>query len=905
VSRRHPPTPPRIARAALLAAAPAADRWPLVDDLDEEFAAIAERAGSAHAARWYWSQALVSVPALLVTRAMRAVRAFGGAARRTIPPTTMPPPTRGDPMLRELRDDLRYAARRARKYPLVAGTTLVSTALAVGATTAVFSVVNGLLLRPLPLPEPERIVRVMGLDSRFPDDAWAGVSFPNANDIAARSRTLERVALYNQNWSGTLITGGEPRTVQYAVVNNDLAAVLGVRPVSGRWFLPEEHRPGSDNVAVLTHEGWRRELGGDPSIVGRTILVDDEPRTVVGILPPVALEFPKENLVFWAPLAPPTTGPASWRSGRATPWLAAVARVRSNASLEQANAELAVIAQQLAEEHPVINKTKSYRVQRLQDAIVGPVRPMLWLLAGAVTGVLLVACANIAMLLLASAERRRREFAVRAALGGTSGRVTRQVLTETVTLTALGGLLGIALAPVIVAAFLGIYPEPLPSRAQIVLDVRVLTVGFAMIGAAALLAGLPAARQAWSLELADRLRDGSRAAGGRLERRKGSTLIVAQVALSVVLLFAAGVLLRSFWNLTRVDLGFEPRGILTFWLTPASTRGRSSAEPFFRELTASLRALPGVREVATSYDVPTAGRSFGIGVIREGKGDVPESAPNAGVQMVSPRFFVAMGIPLRAGRDFDDRDRVDAPFVVIVNESFATRLFPGENVLGRRITVWDTAHTIVGVVGDVRRGRPLWDPPEPEMYFTVEQRGQGWRYVVVRTDGDRSPQTLVPAIRAEVRRLDPLLPLAELATLEDRLRDATAPQRFRGALVGALGALALVLSVVGIYGVVAYTVSRRTREIGIRLALGEAQRAIRVRIVGQALVPAALGVGSGVAAAIVTARWLESFVLGVAPRDAATLGAVSALFLGVTVLAAYAPARRASRIDPTVALRAE
>jgi putative ABC transport system permease protein len=903
VSRRHSPAPPRIARAALLASAPAADRWLLVDDLDEEFAAIAERAGGAHAARWYWSQALVSVPALLATRAIRAVRTFGRAAGRTVPPAATTPPTRGDPMLRELRDDLRYAARRARKYPLVAGTTLVSTALAVGATTAVFSVVNGLLLRPLPLPEPDRIVRVIGLDSQFPENTWGGVSFPNANDIAARSRTLERVALYNQNWSGTLITRGEPRTVQYAVVNNDLAAVLGVRPVSGRWFLPEEHRPGADNVAVLTYEGWRRELGGDPSIVGRTILVDDAPRTVVGILPPATLEFPKGNLVFWAPLAPPTTGPASWRSGRASPWLAAVARLRRGVTLDQANAELAMIGRQLAEEYPVVNKTKSYRAQRLQDAIVGPVRPMLWLLAGAVAGVLLVACANVAMLLLANAERRRREFAVRAALGGTGARVTRQVLTETLALTTLGGLLGIALAPPIVAAFLGIYPEPLPSRAQIVLDVHVLAVGVAMIGLAGLLAGLPAARQARSLELGARLRDGSRAAGGRLERRKGSTLIVAQVALSVVLLFAAGVLLRSFWNLTRVELGFEPRGVLTFWLTPAQTPARSEA--FFRELTASLRALPGVREVATSYDIPTAGRAFGVGVIREGKGDAEDRAPGAGVQMVSPRFFAAMGIPLRAGRDFDGRDRLGAPFVVIVNESFAARLFPGENVLGRRITVWDTTHTIVGVVGDVRRGRPLWDPPEPEMYFTVDQRAQGWRYVAVRTDGDRSPQTLVPAIRAEVRRLDPLLPLAELATLEDRLRDATAPQRFRSALVGALGALALVLSVVGIYGVVAYTVSQRTREIGIRLALGEAQRAIRVRIVGQALVPAALGVGAGVAAAIVTARWLDSFVLGVPPRDAATLGVVSALFLGVTVLAAYVPARRASRIDPTVALRVE
>lgn len=886
--------PPRVARRLLLTIAPADDRWAIVDDLDEEFAAIAARNGSRPAARWYWTQALASAPALLLDRVTRALR-----ARRS--PTT----NNGDSMLRELWDDLRYTARRARRQPLVAGTTLFSTALAVSATTAVFSVVNGLLLRPLPLHEPDRIVRIAGLDSRFPNTLWAGVSFPNALDIAARSRTLERVALYNQNWTGTLITGGEPRSVRYALVSGEMADVLKLRPALGRWFLPEEHRPGSDKVVVLTHDGWRRELGGDPSIVGRTIRIDDEARTVVGILPPMSLQFPKENLVFWAPLAPPTTGPASWRSGRASNWLAAVARVRPSASIDHVNADLTIIARQLAAEHPVVNKTRTYHAQRLQDAIVGPVRPMLWLLAGAVAGVLLVACGNVAMLLLANAQTRRREFAVRAALGGTGRRVTRQVLTETIALTAAGGILGVLLAPLVVSGFLGLYPEPLPSKAQIVLDMRALAVAVAMIAAAALLAGLPAARQARSLKLDDRLRDGARSSGGRLERRRGSTLIVGQVALSVILLFAAGVLLRSFWNLTHVELGFQPRGVLTFWLTPATPRGQSS-EPFFREVTAAIRGLPGVREVATSFDIPTAGRAFHNGVLREGKGDDPTNAPSAGVQMVGPRFFATLGIPFRAGRDIADGDRDGSLPVVVVNDAFVEKMFPGENVLGRRITMQDKTHTIVGVVGDARRGRPLWDPPEPEMYFSVQQSDPGWRYVIVRTDGDRArAESLIPAIRAQIRRIDPTLPLAELATLEERLADAAAPQRFRSALVGTLGVLALLLSIIGIYGVVAYAVSRRTREIGIRLALGEAQRAIRARVVGQALAPALIGVAAGVAAAMYAARWLEGFVLGVGARDLPTLGAVAVLFLAVTAFAAYVPARRASRIDPTVALRAE
>jgi putative ABC transport system permease protein len=426
-----------------------------------------------------------------------------------------------------------------------------------------------------------------------------------------------------------------------------------------------------------------------------------------------------------------------------------------------------------------------------------------------------------------------------------------------------------------------------------------------MIGAAALLAGLPAAQQARSLELSDRLRDGARSSGSRLERRRGSTLIVGQVALSVILLFAAGVLLRSFWNLTHVELGFQPRGVLTFWLTPATPRGQTS-DPFFRAVTAAIRGLPGVKEVATSFDIPTAGRWFSNGVLREGKGDHPDHAPIASVQMVSPRYFASLGIPIRAGRDLDDRDRDGALPVVVVNEAFAAKMFPGESVLGRRFTMQEKSYTIVGVVGDARHGRPLWDPPEPGMYFSVQQLDPGWRYVVVRTDGDRAhAESLIPAIRAEVRRIDPSLPLAELATLHDRLDDAAAPQRFRGALGGTLGALALVLSIVGVYGVVAYAVSRRTREIGIRLALGEARRAVQLRVVSQALGPAVVGVGAGVVAAIYAARWLERFVLGVGPRDVPTLAAVSVLFLAVTGLAAFVPARRASRIDPTVALRVE
>ncbi|MFL5580619.1 MAG: ADOP family duplicated permease, partial [Gemmatimonadaceae bacterium] len=854
------------------------------------FAARAARDGGARAAGWYWAQALVSAPWLLAARVRRRPRAS-------------PAPASGDSMLTSMKNDLGYAFRRARRHPLVSGTVVLSTALGLAAATAVFSVVDALLLRPLPLPEPEGLVRVVGVDTRHPEaGGFGGVSLPNARDVGARSRALERIAAYNPNQSGTLLHAGRARPVEYARVGEGFAEVLGVRAALGRTFVPEEHTPGV-RVALLTHEGWRRELAGDSSVVGRAIVVDDEPYTVVGVLPPTRLAFPKENLLFWTPLAPPTTGPGSWRSMRSAAWLLTVARLRPGATLEGAQEELDALARSLGREYPDDNRSLGFRVVRLQDAIIGPVRAVVWLLAGAVGVVLLVACGNVAMLLLAHAQARRREFAVRAALGGGARRIVAQVLAESLALVGLGGAIGVAAAPAIVSAFLAIYPGPLPRAAEVALDARVGAAALLALAVAGVLAGLPAARQARRPALGDALRDAGRSGATRRERRAGATLVGAQVAFSVVLLCAAGVLLRSYWNLTRVDLGFEPRGVLTFWLMPTDARQRPPSQ-LYAELARRLRAIPGVRDVATSYDLPTAGRTFGTDrLVREGTDDTPTTGPTALVQMVSPRLLAALGTPLRAGRDFDERDRPGAPRVVIVNETFAARMFPAGDALGRRVTVHGEPHTIVGIAADSRLGLSPWDPPGPQMYFAVDQMDQAWRYVVIRAAGD--PMALVPAVRAELARVDPTLPLAELTTLEERVRRSMAPQRFRGVLLGALSALALALSAVGIYGAAAYSVARRTRELGIRLALGETQRALRRRVVALALAPAAAGTAVGVAITLLAARWLERFTLGVAAGDGATLATVAALFLAATALAAYGPARRASRVDPVTALRAD
>ena len=888
----RPVGPPRLARLLLLAATDPASRRHLADDLDEEFDLIQDDRGRWAAVRWYLLQTIVSLPWLIKER-------FAGALRRAQMPMRSAVHEEKS-MFAAAANDLRYALRRGRRQPLVTGAVLLSTALGIAATVAVFSVVEALLLRPLPFPEPERLIRVVGQDSRFPENSWGGVSVPNAEDLARRSRTLEHIALYNHNWTGTLLLDGAPRAVRFAVVGPHLADVLGVQPVLGRTFAPEEHVSGGDAVAVLTDRGWREHFGADRAILGRSVSLDGRSLTVVGVLPPMELEFPREEIAFWIPLAPPTSGAGAWRSHRGSDWVRAVARIGSNTSLAQVQSELDGLSQALATEHPTVNRTRSYRAVGLKDSIVGPVGTTLWLLAGAVAAVLLVACGNIATLLLAQAQNRQREFAVRAAIGGGSGRVLRQVLTETMLITTGGGILGVLLAPVLVKAFLSLNPQQLPRAAEIALQGQSMLVALLLIVTAGLAAGIPAARVARRTVLQDALRSGVHQAGSPPQWRDRVVLVVGQVAFSVMVLSAAGMLIRSFWNLTRVELGFEPRNVLTFLLTPTSA---GAATQLYPRLEERLRASPGVTEVGMSFDLPTAGRSFNAPVLREEMGDTPTNAPLATVQMVSARWFAALQIPLEAGRFFEDGDRADAQPVVIVNQAFASRMFPDREALGRRITVWEQARTIVGVVGNARTGTSVWEPATPEVYFPLSQVQQEWRYLVIRTTAD--PASLIPAVEAEVKQLDPTLLLGELAPLDERVDRSMAPQRFRSALLGSLGGLALLLSVIGIHGVTAYDVGRRTREIGIRLALGERQEVLRRRVVRGALVPAMVGTAVGIVAALVAASVLESFVLGIGPRDPATLAATTVLFLGVACLAAWGPARRAGKVDPSAALREE
>jgi predicted permease len=780
---------------------------------------------------------------------------------------------------------------------------VASVALGVAATTAVFSVLEGVLLTPLPLPNPDRVVRVVGVDRR---DALAtqlgAVSFGNIRDLGAQASSFTRVVAYHTDGAATVVVDGEPHSVGFATVGEGFHEVLGVTPTLGRAFAADDHRPGAPRVILLTHRGWQRWFGGDRSIVGRSVVVDDSTRTVVGVLPPNAFEFPAGDLAYWVPLAVTESGPMAWQAGRQSLWLQGIARLRPGVTLATAETEARQLYQRFARDHPLESGTHGVRLESLHEHVVGPVRPVLWLLGAAVALVLLIASANVASLLLVEAEDRRREFAVRSALGGTQQRLTAQLYAETGLLTLAGGIAGVLAAPQIVRAFVAMYPGGVPRSAEIGVDARVLVVAALATIVAGLMAGLPLVRRASALVLADDLRDGSRASETKRGKHATALLVVAQVAFSVVLLFGSGLLMRTLIELTQLDPGYRADGVLTFSVTPHRSRHASSTE-FYDRLFAELKAIPGVRAVGTVNGLPTIGAGFGMTFTREGYDDGPGRQPSARVQLASPDAFTALGIPIVRGRGFLESDNANAPGVVLVSEALAASAFARVDPVGRRISLMGRDVEIVGVVQDVRRDRSPWEEPKAEVYLPYLQRADRWRYVVVKTDGD--PTALAGSVRSVVRRLDPTMAMRDLATMEERVSASRRAERFRAVLVGTLAVLALVLAVIGIYGVVAYAVRRQTRVIGIRMALGETTGAVRRRVVQSALALSAIGVVVGGGGALAFGQSLRGFIHGVPPHDAMTMAAVVVVLLAVTAVAALVPAVRASRVDPVVALRAE
>jgi putative ABC transport system permease protein len=885
------PNLPAPVRWLFALAAPPSELEYLLDDLAEELDARTHTHGRARATLWLTSQSIRSLGPL--ARARFRARGATRAQLRS-----------GDPVLTQLRDDLRYSARTAARRPWLSLTIVATMVLGVGTTTAVFTVIDALLLRPLAFPAADQLVR---LTSPVRDAPGAMVvSLPDLTDWQRQTSSISSLGLYTATTISAQVES-DPERIDAVLAGTGFAETLRLRPALGRLFQPDEYLPTGPRVAVLTYPFWVSRFAGRRDVIGRSLIIGGQSVTIVGVLPKLgsaypAGAYPSGNFDIWLPLV---VADDSFYRDRLVLQLSGIARLRPSVTLEHVNAELTAFARRLAVDYPKTNTDRTIQAVALRDTIVGPVRPMLLLLGLAVAAVLLIACANLGSLLLAHSQSRVREFAVRAAIGGATARIARQLLVESLLLATIGGVVGIWLARSLVKGLVAVYPTQLPRADEIALDWRVLVVSLGATVLAGTLAGMPLARQVRRLDLARDLREAERGLGSRARRRLLDGLVVGQVATSVALLFAATLLMRTFLDMAAIKPGFEPRDVFTFNIT--SARSRSSSDEmrsaFYNALIDSLHAIPGVQDAAWGMFMPLAGGGWGDNFTRLGTSDAAPNLPSMQVKMVSPAYASTLRIPLLAGRALDRTDRVGSTDVAVVNAALAAAYYPGASPIGQRIIFQKRTLEIVGVIGDVRN-RSLWTPAGPELYVPIEQ--WGWRDGTLFVRAAIEPHALEVRARAILHALDPAIPLVNVRALDERVKRSMAPERFRAILIGTLAALALLLSVLGIYGLVAWIVGRRTREIGIRMALGEAASHVQLRVLGAALRLGLVGVTIGAGLAYASARYLRAFVAGdVRAWDPITLIATMTLLVLVTGVAAWFPARRASKVDPLIAIRTE
>ena len=798
--------------------------------------------------------------------------------------------------------DLRYAVRALLRQPGFTAAVVVTLALGIGANTAIFSVVNGVLLRPLPYPNDAQL---MTLRTRFASGQTETASLPDYGDWKAQNASFSRVSAYTNSNDNLAAVGGEPERVPSARVVQDFFATLGVSPAAGRWFLPEEFVFGAHRVVVLSHGLWQRRFGGNPGIIGQTITLNARPYTVVGVAPE-SMRLPA-RAQLWAPY---TYDPAGSPPGRRSDFLAVIGRLKPGVTEARAQADMNAIGRRLAEAYPRTNEGVGVEVQSLHDRVVGSIRPALLVFTGAVALVLLIACANVANLLLARATAREREMAVRAALGAGRKRLVRQMLTESLVLSAAGGALGLLLARWGVQALKAAAPPTLPRLDEIGLDPVALGFTAVAVVLTGLLFGLAPAMRGSAFALHATLSAGGRSGigGGRGERLRG-ILVVAQVALALVLLVGSGLLVRTFSRLQEVDLGFDSGHVLTaqIVLPGAKYVGGEQQLAFFNSLRERLAATPGVQIVGLTTDVPLGGgyNYLTFNVVGRPAPGPGESSPDAIPTTASPEYFSAMKIPLQAGRLFDATDVPNGPQVAIVNRELVQKHFGGRNPIGERITFGNPTDstgwmTIVGVVGSTRlEGVGL--ETYPQVFTPLTQAPVPFLYVVARTAGD--PLALAPLLRRELAALDPAQPISDVASMDERAASSVAQFKLNSIIVTLFATVALVLASVGIFAVISYAVAQRTREIGIRMALGAARTDVLRLIVRDGMSPAVIGVVIGAAGAFGVTRLMRSLLFGVSATDPIVFGVVATMLVMVAVGACYLPARRASRVDPNAALR--
>jgi putative ABC transport system permease protein len=785
--------------------------------------------------------------------------------------------------------------RRTPGFTLAA---LVTLALGIGANSAIFSVANGVLLQPLPYPNPDRLAMVWMDNSRISlREDWH--SYPAYADYRSGNTTFEDLAIFNGT-SRTITGAGEPERVRGAHSSANLFDVLGVRALHGRTYTAAEDQPGANNVVVLSHGLWQRRFGGRESALGTTIEMSGRPMQIIGVMPP-GFAFPERQTEFWMP----TGVTEQQRGSRGSLWLQVIGRMKPGVPLERAQADLARVNQDILAQFPAQRGYGVY-VAGYTDQVVGRVRPAILVLAGAVGFVMLIACANVASLLLARAASREREVALRAALGAGRGRLVRQLLTESALLGVAGGLLGVALAWLGLRALLATAPADLPRLDAIVMDWRVLTFTVALSLVTSFVFGLAPAWQLARTDPGQTLKEGGRgaSAAGRTIRR---ALVVVEVALAVVLLVGAGLMIRSFDRLQRTDLGFRPDGVLTARVTLYGERYRDAARvaDFYQQLFERVRAQPGIAGAAGIGTVFLTATPNSTNFSIEGRPDFPlEERIEVPVDAATPDYFRLMEIPLRRGRFFDARDAAGAPPAVLINETMARMFWKDEDPVGRRIKYGTVASqgpwmTIIGVVADTRRTG--YDAVvRPETYLPHAQSPDGALMLLVRTTGD--PAGAAPALRAAVRELDPALAVQGVQPLASILVEMTAQRRLNTILLSVFGVVAALLAAVGIYGLIAYSVSQRTRELGVRIALGASAGRVMRLVAGEGLLLAAAGVVLGLGAALLLGRSMSTMLYGVTASDPLTFAAIAAVAASTAVAASILPALRAVRIDPSRSL---
>jgi putative ABC transport system permease protein len=797
--------------------------------------------------------------------------------------------------------DIRYGVRSLRKRPGFTSVAVLTLALGIGANTAIFSITNAVVLRPLPYREPERLVTLWESAARS-DESRVVVSPANYLDWREQSRSFEEMGAYNEDFFNISEDATYPERVPAARVTPSLLQALRAEPVLGRTFLTEEGRPGSVHEALLSYGLWQRRFGSDPHVVGKIIKVNGADTTVVGVLPRDFIISPRPCELY-APLS--LEGEP--RSDRRTRYLIVIARLRPGVTVGQARSEMKVIGARLAEQYPDENADRSATVVPFERMITWESRTALLVLLGAVSFILLIACVNVANLLLGSAAARRKEMAVRVALGAGRLRLVRQLLTESFLLSLAGGLLGLLVAKWGTGLLVSLSPSNIPRVEQAGLDARVLGFTLLISTLTGLAFGLVPALQASKVNLNESLKGGVTATAGARRSFTRGALVVAEVALSLVLLVGAGLLLKSFKRLSEVELGFDPQRVVAADISlPDRYDTPSKRVEFFRQLMTRVEALPGVSSVAVSQSVPLSGEEQGIQFTIGGRRAAPgEGKRGAIYHRVSSQYLNVLGIRLLKGRGLTERDAAGAPGVALINEVMARKYFAGEDPIGKQIVLDRTparALEIVGVVSDLRYVTPGLEP-FPEIY--VSYLDDPWQHMslAVRASGD--PARLVAAVRAEVLKMDGDVPLANVKTMEQYVADSVSPQRFSALLLTLFACAALALAALGVYGVISGSVAQRTREIGIRLALGARGADVLRLVVRRGMWLALAGVGVGLAASLALTRVMSGLLYGVSATDPLTFAGVSLLLMLVALLACLVPARRATKVDPLVALRHE